>query len=330
MPAQILMEPPRWLWDAIGAGRAIVKGAMVKDSASGRILAHLQASRSLAQVLAQSASVAAGVPNLLGQAAQIVQLEQVKSMLSTLQVIAGVGAAASVLNLGVSVGGFALVLRRLGQIQNQLSQLDERIVATKAVVQRAQLADVLVALERCEQAFTFSDPDRIWLEEERVLQRHFVYVLLGLFGDDAVTSGPANAVWSTRDLNAEELAHGLAWPMLCMQARIEALLLARQPAAARAACADAEQWLSRLTVDPAAYVRNRSRLTPLGPERQERLLTEARELKGLLDGCRTQAESSRTVCEVLISRGIDSRAYVEEVRGVTEPVVLVLEAAKES
>jgi hypothetical protein len=42
-----------------------------------------------------------------------VQLLQVKHMVEALQQVATIGAAASVLNLGVSVGGFALVLRSL-------------------------------------------------------------------------------------------------------------------------------------------------------------------------------------------------------------------------
>src|SRR5512136_1461224 len=90
----------------VASGSAYVEGSVVKDVLSHQVLSHLQPARLLTEALSGGPLA---VPTLISSLAENVQLMQVKSMLDTLQTVASIGAAASVLNLGVSVGGFALV-----------------------------------------------------------------------------------------------------------------------------------------------------------------------------------------------------------------------------
>jgi hypothetical protein len=313
-PDRALVGLPSWIWEAICEGRAIGEGALVKDATTNAIIAHLQASGPLAHALATPTIDATG---LVVSASELVHDEPVHSMLSALGVVAGVGAATAVLHLGPSTGGFEPALDRLRAITRDLEAADRKADAVTAAIERAHVTDILIALERCERAFASPEDRRaeIWLDEEHVLQRSFAFLLLVLFGDD----GAAMQVpWSDVAVEPAGLVDALAWPMRCLQARIDALLLARRPAAARAACDRAARWLGGIGLDIAAYVRARPSVEAT------RSLEHARAIAALIGWCRRQVLDDRALCDVLVTRDLDSRAYVEGVRMASGLRVLAL------
>lgn len=336
MALQYLMQVPARLLGAVHTGSAYVEGAVVKSAGSHHVLAHLQQSGRLAQALA-SGPVGAGsaVVQAASSVVANVQLEQVKAMLSTLQVISGVGAAASVLNLGVSVGGFALVLSRLRRLDERVAHVAQRIEGLQQCIDRSRVAHVLTALERCETAFDHSEAERqrIWREEERHLHEAVTYAFLYLFADDLAVppaeSAPSRArLWERIDLSANEIAEALSWPLLYAQARLEVLLLLNEPLAAQRFAERIHRSFGRVDLEPLAYVKARRGGVALGAAEVPRALDEARGLERLLTRASKQAQEQSALCAAMIERQIESRQLVEEVREHHEATVLMLPVAE--
>jgi hypothetical protein len=107
---------------------------VVRDAANGRIVKHLLEAPGTSDVLMR-----APLPNLLGGVGGVVdavghgvtihKLNAVQKTLSSVMQLSQVAAAASVLNLGVSVAGFAYMGYKLNQLQKSMSAMLERMDA---------------------------------------------------------------------------------------------------------------------------------------------------------------------------------------------------------
>src|SRR4051812_2548140 len=118
----IPMEMPASFLQAVIDGRVARYGCVLKDVLSGRIVGHLKE-------VGQAAVLLSGAPvSPIGTAASVVaqagqwldshvQLKAIRQTLEHLQLVTTAGALASVAGLGVSVAGFALVLRRLERLE---------------------------------------------------------------------------------------------------------------------------------------------------------------------------------------------------------------------
>jgi hypothetical protein len=109
-------------------------GGVIRDASNGRIVKHLLEAPGTSEVLMK-----APVPNLLGGVSSVVdsvghgvtihKLNAVQQTLSSVLQVSQVAAAASVLNLGVSVAGFAYMGYKLNQLQQSMSAMQKRMEA---------------------------------------------------------------------------------------------------------------------------------------------------------------------------------------------------------
>lgn len=326
---QYLMSVPMSLLAQVSSGAAKVDGAMVKSAGSGKILAHLQQSGKLANALSGGpVGAAAAVVDAASSIAGNVQLEQIKGMLSTLQVVAGVGAAASILNLGVSVGGFALVLRRLDKINERIASVGNKVDSLRGFLDRVQLAKMRTALDRCENAYRRSEHDRerVWRDEERYLDEA---VNIAQAEVEALASRDPQGrlkLWEA-ELDAKQIAECVEVPLLCVQVRLEALLLLNNPEEARRVAEKLRGWIDALDINPRAYVKAHRGAIPLGSKEISIAVGEATNLEGVFRAAALQARDRAALCEAVIAQKLDSRRVVEEVREHPAPTVLMLKAA---
>jgi hypothetical protein len=83
--------------------------------------------------------------------------------------VASIGAAASVLNLGISVGGFAMVLHSLRRVESKVDAVAASLNSV-AMLQKAEfMGRCSHALRRAEDAFSLSAPAerlRYWQEAD--------------------------------------------------------------------------------------------------------------------------------------------------------------------
>src|SRR5262245_5644309 len=137
IPSQFLMEVPAKLLPLFRSGAAVVDGAVIKDVATNLIVGHLQPTSKVAQqVVSSGLGLVADPVNLVLGGVQNVQLLKLQDMVETVKTVASIGAAASVLNLGVSVGGFAMVLASLRRVESGLDEVSRQL-SRVATLQRA-------------------------------------------------------------------------------------------------------------------------------------------------------------------------------------------------
>jgi hypothetical protein len=105
-------------------------GGVIRDAKTGQIVAHL---REVSEVGKQISSVLTG--------------------------LSPYGSVAGVLNLGVTTMGFAVVLRRLGIIEQQLQQAQEVLSLVGYKIDLSFYANLRAALDLATNAFTMANPE---------------------------------------------------------------------------------------------------------------------------------------------------------------------------
>jgi hypothetical protein len=284
----IPMENPAKYLAALASGEAYRDGCLIKDSATKRILSHLKE----------------GDLTRLGP-----------SVLRPFDLLTGAGAAASVVGLGVSVAGFALVLSRLNRLENNLNDALGRLRAEVERVQLTldllQMAELHAAWERLEGAGRTSLPGRprsLLESADETFQRYRNYYHQ-LINRLRPQDQPRLGLPQVRELYGRFFA--------CCQAELEANFL----------LGDFAQWrhrhgaIARQAAEacgfdaPAAL---RSRLAALKNFHENDLQATRLEVRLTRDFCReNQARLATADAEVrwVEARKISPEDYLEELRG---------------
>lgn len=329
-----LMSVPPGLAEAVARNLAFVEGALVKDSATHQILAHLQPTRLLSQTLTQVLDGATSPLNLMSSLGQNYQLWKVRQMLDTLQLVSSIGAAASVLNLGVSVGGFALVLSAIRRVDAKMDQALASLQALKDMHSGDHRADVRSILEAANDTFELEPQVQSirWLDTEERARSYVNRSLerlraLGLPLEEDVRVDAAGRAALARPLLQQpgsDAASLLAMLMNLTQVRIEAMLCRQQPQLAARLAQQQADWLSRLPTDVDATA---SALlgADVPPRRQlEQTVAQAHALTTWVRRSQEAAQQRGELCEALHRQGVDTLSYVRTVRDHPMTALLML------
>lgn len=327
-----LMTVPASLVAKVNGGAAFVSGALVKDATSHQILAHLQPTGKLTQWIFNAATAGPLAPLEFASAiGQNVQLLEIRRMLETLQTVAAVGAAASVLNLGVSIGGFAMVLATLRRLERSM----EVALATVRRVENMQTAEyigtTMAAMERAESAFLLpasGDRRRYWQEADYELSRAIGIAVRRMAVQGVELEGP-NIATST-DMGAAlritmpESIEMLRWLMTLCTARTEVLLALQMPSEAARLCQRMAAWMSALP-----FSRKDLALAQLGgrsvpPTQMERVTATANGLATFITQAGTVSLERALLCDTLQRQDTDTLEYVLTVRDHAEATVLMV------
>lgn len=330
---QYLMQVPPDYWAKVINGGAFVEGSLVKDAVTNQILTHLQPSGKLTSILASSgANPYLAAAQALSSVAANVQLEQIKGLLHSLQTVATVGAAASVLNLGVSIGGFALVLSKLRAMDAKLDGIASQLDAVARTLDADFRAKGYSALNRAESAFELSSPaerKRYWQEAERDLDylfQHSFQKLVGMGLDDPValaTSARTRFVMAGA-ISSQDARDALHWLLACTSARIEILLCLEEPRSAANLASNVHRWISGVQIPAKDLAQQRlaGRLVP--PSQMLTLTADAASLSAFLRRSEATYSDRALLCNTLHDRQVDTQKYVMDVRCHPDPVMLML------
>lgn len=319
----IPFEVPDRFVGMIAAGTARRLGTTIRDAASGRILAHLQETSLLPTTLgANPIGLLLSGGQLASSVVANYQLEQVKRMLSGLRVLTSASLAVSVVGVGVSVAGFALVMRRLRDLEGQVAGVGREVLAARLAAERAELrletrdgsrAESL--LYRAEEAWDRSDARDVWRQLEGPLDEEQRY-WRALVGD-----GTGRSVFLDGRFTLEQAVAAYGSVLTLAAARVQALLLLDETEAARRQteelCRWHEQTMLGLTAVDLARVRAKQLAAAAG-------LREVDARARLLD---TSHRFLTHVCEIhlglagrqelvrsLAERGVSGCQYLHELR----------------
>lgn len=226
MISQILFEIPAAYEMGVKTGDLLQIGGLLKDAASGQIVAHLQES-GLAHSLIGNAMLGMASPATLGLSAvselvnagtgvyTAVQVNQLKTMVEGLQSLQIATLGVSLLGVGVSVAGFLYMRKRFNAVDERIEKLLDSVIEgfenQKKANLRAHLSQVKGLVQQAIQAHTLSNP-----------QREYSRIAECLAGEAAHFEGELELVVKFRGKVNHELFWQLAQAlMVCNSARID-------------------------------------------------------------------------------------------------------------
>jgi hypothetical protein len=238
----------------------------------------------------------------------------------------------SLAGVGVSAAGFALVLRRLGQLEQAVAGARAEALAARLAAERADvrlaaaqraLTDSL--LYRAEEAFSRSDAAAVWRELDGPLDQAQRYwrVLVG--------GGVGAPLLLDPRFTLQEAAAAHEAVLALAAARVQALLLLEEKAAALHHARELQRWheqtVAGLSPPDVAAVRARALAEAEGVSLEDaraRLLRLAEGFKESVLEAQLQAATRPGLLEALAERGWGGREHVEAVRERRDVPVLTL------
>ena len=316
-----LMQVPAWLISAVESGTAVVDGAIVRELASGRVLAHLQPTSHFPQPLMEltmggGLSPLSVVSGLVGnvQLLKVQQdMNQLKEMVHSVQMVASIGAAASVLNLGVSMAGFALVLNGLKRVESRLDSVASMLTDLSHLHHAQHVGRCLRALQQAQEAYSLrleSERLRYWREADSTLAeliqvggQLIAKQGLPLNGPHAERLGPHGRLQA---LAQPAVIDSLRWLMAFSAARTEVLLCLGEPGLAAEVSADAARWLEPLPHEPLPLALAATRGEPLPPSQLKVAAQLAKATAVLVKAGRDAALAKSSLARQLNEAGTDT------------------------
>lgn len=167
------------------AGSIVRIGTLLKDANTGRIVGHLQETGLLQKTVQSLGGFdPTGVTGVLSASQNLVILNKINNLqsgLSFLQGLQSASLATSVVGVGVTAASTAIILNRLGQIDNAILNLKDEIrsLADVAIEREVRnlLADLQTELERLEELPYAKWPEARAQSSEEKLHRLFNKVL---------------------------------------------------------------------------------------------------------------------------------------------------------
>lgn len=317
-------------------GQAKRVGVNIVDSGSGKILGHIQETGKLAQNLSGGLNPFVQAGQLTSSVAANVQLEQVKDMLGTLQLMTGATLAVSAINLGVSVAGFVVMSKKLDKLGGQIGGLEKGLSEARRGIHQIDVrqrgrdrAAIISIMAVGDEAWSRKDAVDMWrnLADKLSGEESYYRALLeadrphgqSIIHDDAVPLEDAIAAH-------EALAHLVA-------ARMKCLMLLNELEATHHYAENFSNWLRRnfRNLTPPKVVASRleqeaARLGKRPDDLRLEMLPKAQGFIGVLREQQEFADSMPMMIDTMIRKRIDGRVYVHQLRNEQTQDILVLEA----
>lgn len=118
-------EVPLHLQPGIDSGILTRFGAIIKNTQTGKIVAHLQETGVGQQVISSLASSPFSALETVSSLAANAQLVQLKKMVKSLQVLQYANLGIGLAGIGVTVVGFAVVSKKLNNIKETVERLSK-------------------------------------------------------------------------------------------------------------------------------------------------------------------------------------------------------------
>ncbi|PLW68445.1 hypothetical protein [Pseudohalioglobus lutimaris] len=325
----IPFEVPAQYAAALSNGDIVRAGALLKDTGSGRIVAHLQET-GLAQQLLSSATNSPFSPlQALYTPSSVlsnVQLVQIKSMVEGLQVLQFANIGATLAGIGVSAIGFALMNQKLKTIESQLSTFELRVEDLFKEIKerdlRSHYARIYGLFQQADQAHTLTHCAAEWQRIAGALAEEssfFHYEITFLLQQEEFDYDLFSAL--TRSY------------AMCNAGRIECLILARELPAARRVSRDAAHDYNTLfdNVTPIELARRSAELLERRDRPYDHLLrNELPKMRTLVSGVRDAQDAAHSkpyLLDTLIENKIDGYEYMLAIREERERPILLLKAS---
>ncbi|WGT51463.1 hypothetical protein [Thioclava nitratireducens] len=333
----LLYDVPAHLVSLVNSQQASVVGAIIKDTATGQVLGHVQQTSALQQLM-QSAIGSAGSSGFSPlSVVSVVQNEQLKRGIADLQNSMVLmqnlqygTLALSGLGLGVSIAGFAATIAKLNAIEKRLDTLSEEVALVTTERReddlKATFADVGADLQNVDTLIDRRDPKRVAEQLQLSLARSARRIEVHFMRDadigklESMSMAQLDRMWT--------LAAGIR---LCQEAAIQALFAADElEVAQKLGRSELERQMALLELlNPDAYSRLIGRSAgeneDAGTLRRE-ALSQARLLTDGIKGGVLGLASQISIAETLQQDGISGIEYLQVASEADKSPLLCLTA----
>lgn len=329
----IPFKVPDTFISSIKTGAAKRIGANIVDRASGRILGHVQETAAFpipkVSVGGGPASLVLGGVQTASSVASNIQLEQVKSMLSGLKMLNQATLGASLLGVGVSVAGFAIMNRKLDRISASLKEIEKETKQIKedttellAWNTASRSGAIRSQLKKAEEAWLWRDAAAaIELRRDLLSSLHDMDEVFRCY---LLSDGGINAFTQTKSsldlcLSAYDAVNMAVWE------RFQLLLILNEYDAAVAYSQQFFEWHQQLIMGISTNKVLRAKF----PDSEEERLKNRKDFNNFFDGAlelNALASTRKDVATTLSAKGIDGLSYVKALREEKHAPVLLLSA----
>lgn len=326
MLSNIPFEVPQAFAAGISNGTLTRIGTLIKDSGTGKIVAHVQETGLGQQLLGQFVGSPFSPLRLVDTASSVysnVQLSQLRKMVEGLQMLQYANLGVAMAGIGVSVVGFAIVNKRLKGIEQSIAQLTERMdkhfqdLFERQL--RYELSRIRGIFERIDIASNLSTS---WAE--------LTTTSASLTESSALLRGEIEYRLTLDSFDERLFTLLTRSMMLSDSARVESLLMANElDSAHRTASLIAENYselfdgLSPYSLECKRQVEGLSDLDSFNSKDNTARLN----IKELVTGLHDITDAAMTrpyMIETLDNQGIKGRDFIEQLRNETERPLLVL------
>ncbi len=318
---KLLFGIPLEFASGISSGSLVRVGTLLKDSATGRIVGHIQESGITQQLLSGITKAAVApqlamfdsVVNVVGLASSVysnVQLNQLKKLVESLQVLQYANIGVAVAGIGVSAIGFGIMNAKLKNIESNLDQLSSKVDNHFQLLierdLRQHYSQVYNLLEKSDLAHNYSNPVSEWMN-----------VSSQLADESGFFRGELGYLIGSNSFNIDLFASLLRSLTICNSARIECLMLANEMRAAHDLSINIGQNYSQLfdNISPKSLVNK------IGVEGDQSVI------KNLVAGVRDITDAALTkpmLIESVIEQGISGPEFVLAVKDEKEQPLLLI------
>ena len=332
----LLRKVPEHLIAGMQSGEVKVYGSVIKSMVSGQIVGHLQETSGLAKLAGMALASPVSAPlagaglaaDLIGHGINYVQNRQIVAALKVVQSLQVANSALSVIGIGVSVAGFAILAAKINRMETSVNAMAGRLAEIGSGIEwlrHDRIAEDFSRLrtlaEQMEEGWSLVDPGPQW--RQVATDAHSLATIFGRRTVELIAD-PKNLV------TAEPFAEALA---LAVSLRVSARLASGEDVAAAAAADEGARFLvtvgERVSLAASALQQMRANLSVSGSRSWGDILdSEVAALRPHVTAYRqreTVAASTSLTLTELRRQLIPGRTWLEAARSEhNEPVICLL------
>ncbi|GAP38561.1 hypothetical protein ISF6_5019 [Piscinibacter sakaiensis] len=242
-------------------------------------------------------------------------------MVAQVQLVASIGAAASVLNLGVSAGRFAMVLLSLKRMESKIEDISTELQVLAMHHDASFLGRCSHALRRADEAFSLVAPAerrRYWQEADKDLGLLIEEGLQIIEGQGLPLEGPSSTAMTgesrLRTLSVPAVVETLRWLATFSTARAEVLLCLGHARLAGQVSARLADWLAPLPRSAKELAMAQLAGRTLAPSQVQSVTRLAKATSSLVADGHQVAAARAALCHDLETAGVDTTEHMLRLR----------------
>ena len=314
---KILFKVPEEFIEDLISKKVIRDGAILKDSKTGKIVGHLKEVGKYSNIIENFFNPF----ELINDIVTNIQLHDIRETLSTLNLIASMGAFSSIVTLGVSVVGFGVLINKLNSLENSL----EKIITNKAlgnivkIDQKLEfkfIAELSKANEMIEKALITENNDRrkYLLNKANDIFMEYKNYYFNLFIE--------HGGWKNTECSIEEMVYIFNKFVSCIVGELHSEFLLNDKKNFYFTLEKNLRFLNRISEFDSKIIFDFHSKTYL-PNQYEELINKINSTSYMIEETNKRIESFKYEMKYIENKGLEPLQYINYLRKLPDNIILI-------